>query len=287
MKKQLSVVTCLLLGFSLQPSRGAARLEARIVDDATGEPTAARVAVTGPEGKFVETEGQHPHAQYLGKRWCYVDGSFALAMTHAQVNLEIRHGLETRPELAVVTAPTNGGPLQKTFRLRRWTDMRQKGYFTGDIHAHAPIPAEALLHLRGEDLNAVSLLHMACSLYPAIVNEYFTGRLDTHSTPDRQIYVGQEIRDWQMGHLTLLGLTNLAAGYPDFGGGLEYWTNHPNWDLGRAVRSAHEQSATVPCSSSRPKANNRGTWSIFRAASQSKPGWCRDRSFPLRPWKSS
>lgn len=245
MENPLSVVVFLLLGFSVQQAKGAARLEARIVDDATGEGVAARVAVTGPEEKFVEIEGQHPHAQYLGKRWCYVDGSFALTLTNAPVNIEIRRGLETRPELAVLTAPANGATLEKTFRLRRWTDMRQKGYFTGDIHAHAPIPSEALLHLRVEDLNAVSLMHMACSLYPAVVNEYFTGRLDTHSTPDRQMYVGQEIRDWQMGHLTLLGLTNLAAGYPDFGGSLEYWTNHPNWDLGRAVRSAHDQKGMV------------------------------------------
>ena len=245
MKQCLSIMVCLMLGFSVQLVNGASRLEARIVDDATGESTAARVAVTNPDDKFVETEGQHPHVQYLGKRWCYVDGSFAFAMTNTEVNIEIRRGFETRPEAVVVADNTTGGTVQKTFRLRRWTDMRRQGYFNGDIHAHAPIPAEAILQMRVEDLNTLSLMHMADGQFPAVVNEHFTGKLDTNSTPDRQIYVGQEVREWQMGHLTLLALTNLVAGYPDAGGGLEYWTHHPNWDLGRAARGAREQKGMV------------------------------------------
>ena len=78
-------IVCLWLVSALSPTTGhcakpkntTPRLEANIVDDATDEPLAARVAVTDSEGKFVEIEGKHDHVQYLDKRWCYVDGSFA------------------------------------------------------------------------------------------------------------------------------------------------------------------------------------------------------------------
>jgi hypothetical protein len=234
----------LMLGPSAPLTLAATRFEGRIVNDATGEPLAARIAVTNSEGKFVEIEGQHPHVQYLDKRWCYVNGAFALGLPDSGAGIEIRRGLETRPESATLSGG-GGATVQRTFRLRRWIDMRQQGYVNGDVHAHLPVPAEAVLQMQAEDLNALNLLHMADSQAPPAVNDCFTGRLDTHSTPHCEIYVGQEIREWHMGHLNLLGLTNLISGYPDMGGGLEYWRSQPHWDLMRALRAAREQQGMV------------------------------------------
>jgi hypothetical protein len=224
------------------PAVGAGgRLEARIVDDATGAPLAARVAVTDPDGRFVEIEGRHEHVQYLGKRWCYVDGSFALAMPASGVEVEIRRGLETLP-LSVKIA---GRKTEKTFRLRRWIDMRGKGYVNGDIHAHLPVPKEAYPQMRAEDLNALVLLYLPDPDNPIATNKCFTGRMDAGSTPGCEIYVGQEIQDWQMGHLNMIGLTRLIPGYPRAGGTLEYWRSLPGWDLIRALRAVREQNGTV------------------------------------------
>ena len=151
-----------LLGFPEPLSHTTTRLEARIVDDATGEPLAARVAVTNPDGKFVEIEGRHEHVQYLGKRWCYVDGSFALTIPESGAQLEIRRGFETRPLSADDHAgDASGKTIQKTFRLRRWIDMRSKGYLSGDFHAHLPVPKEAHAQMLAEDLNALTLLYVA------------------------------------------------------------------------------------------------------------------------------
>jgi hypothetical protein len=224
---------------------GSNRLEARILDDSTGQPLAARVAITNADGKFVEIEGEHAHVKYLEKRWCYVDGSFAATIPDSGAGIEIRRGFETRPFLANISAAASGSTIQKEFRLRRWEDLRQKGYFNGDIHAHLPVPSEAHAQMRAEDLNALNLLHMADRDYSLPVNDCFTGKLDTNSTPGREIYVGQEIRDFQMGHLTLLNLTNLVAGYPDMGGGLEYWKERPHWDLVPAMRAARAQNGIV------------------------------------------
>jgi len=234
-----------IFGLAAQPANAASRLEARVVNDATGEPLAARVAITNAHGEFVEIEGRHPHVQYLDKRWCYVAGSFSLALPETGAGIEIRRGLETRPELVTIRGGGKGKPMQKTFRLRRWVDMRQKGYLNGDIHAHLPVPAEARSQMEAEDLNALNLLHMADAQAPPAVNKCFTGRLDTHSKPGCEIYVGQEVREWHMGHLNLLGLTNLISSYPDMGGGLEYWRSTPHWDLMRALHATREQQGMV------------------------------------------
>jgi hypothetical protein len=244
----LSLALALLgprLGLSAQAPSAVPRLEGRIVDDASGAPLAARVAATNPEGKFLEIEGRHAHVQYLGKRWCYVDGSFALALPEAGASIEIRRGLETRPFSVKVAGDARGKAIQKTFRLRRWIDMRRQGYVNGDIHAHLPIPKEAHVQMRAEDLNALVLLHLADPENPPATNKYFTGRIDANSTPGCEIYVGQEVQDWQMGHLNMLGLTQLVPGYPNAGGTLEYWKTRPNWDLIRAMRAVREQNGTV------------------------------------------
>jgi hypothetical protein len=240
----MSVMVSPVIGLTAQSESVAPRLDARIVDSASGKPLAARVAVTTQDGKFLEIEGEHPHVQYLGKRWCYVDGAFALDLPSAGAIVEIRRGFETRPEIRTVESGQNGS-IQKTFALRRWIDMREKGYFNGDIHAHLPVPSKAHFQMRGEDLNALTLLYLPDPENQLPINDCFTGRLDTNSTPGCEIYVGQEVQEWQMGHLTLMGLSKLVPGYPAFGGTMEYWKSNPHWDLVRAMRAAREQKGMI------------------------------------------
>jgi len=231
------------------PCEGAGqRVEARIVDDATGQPVAARVAITNAAGKFVEIQGTHSHVDYLGKRWCYVDGRFSVDVDDAQTRIEIRRGFETLPfegPIGKTNSDSSSAKSPEVFRLHRWIDMRAKGWFNGDIHAHLPGPEEARLQMDAEDLNAQTLLCLSDNEPSAPVNKAFTGRLDTHSTPGREIFVAQEVQDFQMGHLTLLGITNLVGGYPQAGGGMEFWTNRPHWDMTRALRDAKAQNATI------------------------------------------
>ncbi|MBN1362698.1 MAG: CehA/McbA family metallohydrolase [Sedimentisphaerales bacterium] len=236
---------CLLLGGFGAGWVEAARLEARVVDDASGAPLAARVAVTDSLGRFVDVDGTGAHVEYLGKRWCYVDGSFSLAVPAGGAALEIRRGFETLPVTATLAGGTSDGTVEKTFRLRRWIDMAGKGYANGDIHAHLPVPKEAHPQMRAEDLNALTLLYLPDTEAPIATNAYFTGKLDTNSTPGCEIYVGQEIQEWQMGHLSLMGLTTLVPGYPRCGGSLEHWRAFPQWDLMRALRATRAQGGTI------------------------------------------
>ncbi len=226
-------------------SAAATRLQAQVVDEVTGQPLAARVALTNPDGKFIELDGKHAHVQYLDKRWCYVDGAFTVSLPNQVVQVEIRRGLETRPLVTNITPGSGRITIPKTFRLRRWTDLRRGGYFSGDFHAHVPVPKEAHLQMRAEDLNALTLLCVDGSENPYPVNKCFLGRLDPVSAAGCEIRVSQEVQDWQMGHLTLANLTSLVPGYPEGGGTLEYWRSRPNWDLLRAMRAAREQGGIV------------------------------------------
>ncbi|MHC1769367.1 MAG: CehA/McbA family metallohydrolase [Verrucomicrobiia bacterium] len=240
-----AVAAVSILGMAAMPALASTRLHGRVVDDSTGQPLAARVAVSDLNGKFVEIQGDHSHVRYLDKRWCYVDGVFTLILPASGVNLEIRRGLETLPLTVTITNLESAETVEKTFRLRRWVNMREKGYWQGDIHAHLPVPKEAHLQMRAEDLNALTLLYLPDPDNPIPINACFTGRLDSRSTPGTELYVGHEIQDFQMGHLNLMGLTNLVRGYPEMGGGLEYWRTAPHWDLARAVRQTRDQGGMV------------------------------------------
>lgn len=191
------------------PPTPTSRLHGTIVDDATGQPLAARLVATDSFGRPVEVAGDHSHVESLGRRWCYVDGAFSLDLSAGGVTLELRRGIETRVLSARVEAVA-GRPVERVFRLRRWTNMRERGYVSGDIHAHTPLPAEAHAQMRAEDLGVVQLL----TLEGDRLTPFFTGRLDAHSTEGHEIRVSQEVRDWQMGHLTLVGLTRMIPGIP-------------------------------------------------------------------------
>jgi hypothetical protein len=171
-----------------------------------------------------------------------VDGSFAAAIPASGATVEVRRGLETRPLTEKVGRGVST-TAERTFRLRRFVDWRTRRYVSGDVHAHVPEPAEALRQMRGEDLDVANLMTLGGVDMP--VNGHFSGRLHEGSTPGCELYVGQEIQEWQMGHLTLLGLRSQVAGYPGPGGTLEYWSSWPHWDLLRATRAVRAQGGFV------------------------------------------
>ena len=245
MKMRVSILpSCgLILSFCFSALSGATKLEGRVVDDATGVPLAARVAITDVHGKPVEVEGKHEHVQQLDKRWCYVDGTFAASLPDSGVAIAIRRGLETRPLLDTVSGQAAGAVVAKTFRLRRWIDMRSKGYMSGDLHAHGPAVTEAALEMKAEDLNALNLLIL--NGLPAPNDGLFKGKPEEIPGSDSQVFIGQEVVDWQLGHLTLTGLKSLVSGYPTGGGTLEYWQSNPDLDIMRAARAARQQNALV------------------------------------------
>jgi hypothetical protein len=217
-----STLLLLLLSYRITASD---RLGVQIVDDKTGHPVAATVVITDGDGKVVEIEGKHPHVGYLGKRRCYVDGGFSLASRQGRLAFELRRGLETLPlRTEVDLTRQRSEPL--TFRLQRWIDMREQGYLSGDTHVHMLTQAESHFQMKAEDLNVLSLL--VTDITHDL--EKFTGKLDPVSTQGHSVYVGQEFRDWQQGHLTLMRIKQIIQPFEPFGGTLQ-GRSHPNFVL--------------------------------------------------------
>ena len=204
----------------------------KVVDDITGEPLSAKVCITDSCGRTIGIEGTPAHVEYLGKHWSYTDGSFTVTSSGKGINMEILRGPETVP----VKISMDEGPLEQIIKLHRWTDMYQKGYMSGDVHTHTPFSEKAYLQMKAEDLNVLNIL-----VSDFVDNKYFTGQQDETSSPGRIIYVAQEVRDWQMGHLTLLGLSSLVPGYSTVGGDLMTYSNNPHSLMSNAMDETHRQ----------------------------------------------
>src|SRR5262245_33577970 len=211
------------------------RLEARILDDKTGQPVAATLVLADEAGKRLEIEGKHSHVEYLGKRRCYVDGAFVLNALPRRLVVELRRGLETLP-LKTEVDLTKQGTEPLTFRLRRWIEMRESGYLSGDTHVHRLTQSDSHLQMRAEDLHVLNLL---VSDFTSD-RDKFSGKLDAVSTPGHAVYVGQEARDWQLGHVTLLGITQIVEPFEPFGGRFQD-RNEPNLLMVRFLREASRQ----------------------------------------------
>jgi len=212
------------------------RFVGRIIDDKTGQPVAARIVVTDAKGQSVEIAGEHDHVQYLQKRWCYVDGGFEAPGSGQELKVEIRRGLETIPLLETVHSTAG----EQTFRLRRWVNTRDEGYMNGDTHVHYLTQNQCHLEMRAEDLEVLNLLS---SDFTKDRNK-FTGELDAASTPGNWLWVGQEFRDWQQGHLNLLRLRRLIEPFQPFGGAFR-GTSERHLLLIPAARETRAQGGTV------------------------------------------
>lgn len=208
----------------------------QIVSQETGEPVAATVRLTDGTGEIVEIVGEHAHVEYLQLRWCYADGEIQVERPDFEgLKITIRRGLETIP-----LDTTIGGESKQTFQLKRWMDMKEAGYMSGDTHVHFLELDQCHLQMRAEDLQVLNLL---TSDFTDDVHK-FTGDLDPVSTLGHWVYVGQEFRDWQQGHINLLRLRELVEPVEPFGGTFRDHS-HPHRLVSPAAREARAQDAAV------------------------------------------
>lgn len=127
---------------------------------------------------------------------------------------------------------------QENFRLNRWINLAEMGWFSGDHHVHAAgcghyesptqgvEPADMMRHILGEDLNVGCVLSWGpCWYYQ---KQFFEGKAHALSTDRYIMRYDIEVSGFpssHAGHLTLLRLKD-----DDYPGTkrLEEW---PSWDL--------------------------------------------------------
>ena len=228
-----------------------------VLDDATGRPVPCRVAFRSPAGIPYQPHGHHSHVNSdlgtwhidvggdvrLGRlSYAYIDGTCQGWLPTGDVLADVARGFEYEPlRERVLIEP---GQRELTLRIRRWTSMNERGWYSGDSHVHFLSAQGALTEQQGEDLNVVNLLQSQWgSLFTS--TEEFTGSALRTADGRHVTWVSQENRQPFFGHLLLWGLHRPVMPWctdgpteGELGGWLE--TTVSDW-----ADRCHEQQGTV------------------------------------------
>lgn len=204
-----------------------------VVDDETGQPVPCRVHFRSPEGIPYQPDGHHSHVHsdldtwhidvggdlHLGQAtYAYIDGRCQGWLPRGDVLVDIARGFEYEPLRTRVHL--EAGQRELTLRLKRWTNMNERRWFSGDSHVHFLGAQGAHYEAQAEDLNVVNLL--ASQWGHLFTNtEDFTGGPSVSNNGSTIVYTAQENRQHILGHLTLWGLkypvSPRGSGGPDEG----------------------------------------------------------------------
>lgn len=163
------------------PRRG--HLRVTVLSDDTGKPTPAMIRLVNPlngaerkpanavdfepqfDGQGKPT-GRRP-ANYFGRLrgsyWC-VPGPFDMVLPEGEWEITIQRGPEHLPIVETVSIIPDE-VTERTFRPRRWVDMRNLGWYSGDDHVHARIlsdddAARVMAWVKAEDIHIANIAKM-------------------------------------------------------------------------------------------------------------------------------
>jgi hypothetical protein len=229
-------------GAGLYAQPGSA-IPIRVIDATNGRPTAARVRLLDAEGNEVVPAGHGPIAsdamegdvRFQSRRFCYVDGAFEVPASALPLHYQVIKGFEYGITEGVLKGPGE-------IRLNRWSNLGRSHWRGGDIHIHNISPKTCHLEMEAEDLDVANIL---TSDFTTDQQE-FEGKLNQNSTAGRLIYVSQEFRHNDLGHMCVLNLKRLIepvkpmqhAHYPLHiracdearrQGGYVAWAHFPSW----------------------------------------------------------
>jgi hypothetical protein len=237
--------------------RGKNWVHVTVLDDDTGRPVPCRVHFRSIDGIPYQPHGHHNQVNSNLGSWhidvggdvrlgqityAYIDGTCQGWLPRGDVIVDVARGYEYEPLRAKVTiAP---GQRELTLRIKRWTNMNARRWFSGDSHVHFLSTQGSHLESRGEDLNVVNLLQSQWgSLFTN--TEEFTGRPSISREGDSIVYVSQENRQHFLGHMILWGLQRPVMPWcsdgldeAEMGGTMQTTLSH--W-----ADEAHAQGGTV------------------------------------------
>lgn len=140
-----------------EPAEATATLRGRIVDAESGKPTACTVTIVDSQGQTV-LEGQGFKSGFR----CV--GTFEKTLPPGQTRVRISRGFESKVEEREIVLKA-GDKTALEFRLIRNVDLRHRGWYGGDSHAHMlhgerafPVSFDDLaLAAQAEDLQYLSV----------------------------------------------------------------------------------------------------------------------------------
>jgi hypothetical protein len=154
----------------------ATRLEGRVIDDRTGQPLAARLYIQGADGTWhFATSADAAGAAVQYKKARGNDGKsvemhtalsahpFVADLPPGDYAITIERGKEYLPLLKKLTVRET--PLAETFQLRRFVNLAEAGWYSGDTHVHRTLEELPTAQL-ADDLNvAFPLVYWVTEAY--------------------------------------------------------------------------------------------------------------------------
>jgi hypothetical protein len=221
----------------------------RVVDRASGQTLAARLRLLRRGGVPVVPLG-HPatlsekehegDVRFQSQRFAYTDGSFQIDPAWLPLQYQVIKGHQYAiQEGELHLTDIRDGAI--TIPISRWSAF-SPDWYSGDIHIHYIAPQTCHLEMDAEDLNVANILTSDFT----DDQENFRAKIDPNSSDNRLIYVNQEFRNDQLGHLCLLNLRELIRPvkpmshyhYPlhlsvcdktHAQGGYVSWAHFPSW----------------------------------------------------------
>ena len=201
--------------------RPMGKIRVRVVDQATGRTTAARMYADGADGKAYMPADAYARiastrmTRRLNGHVFHSDGEFTFEVPAGPLALEAVKGFEHHPVSAGVDVPA-GETADAVLTLRRFSNLSAMGWYSGSTHAHMNYagnlrntPEHMMLMGRAEDVDVVNIL-AANKDSRVFDNQYFERGGGEHSSSlgqsDLKVIVGQEYRPPFWGHVFFIGL---------------------------------------------------------------------------------
>ncbi|MFV1995364.1 MAG: CehA/McbA family metallohydrolase, partial [Verrucomicrobiales bacterium] len=221
----------------------SATLKLSVVDQKTGAPVTARVSVKRRDGKFFSPLKNALYRLTGSFGHFYAEGgSASIELPLGDYEIRVFRGPEY--EVASQSATVSSAAQSVQVPLKRWIDMAERGWYSGENHVHANYgygewyntPETIRRQCAGENLNVCNTVIANSDGEAVFDREFFLGQLDPRSTGDTLVYWGQEFRSTIWGHLTLSNLSQLVepimTGFP---GTTNPWDVPTNADIAQRV----------------------------------------------------
>src|SRR5262245_26598553 len=113
------------------------KLIGSIVRSGTSQQIPARLYVTGPDGNryYPAPSLAHPAKRDLEGHVITLGKPFEIELPAGKATIRIERGPEWLPVDAIVEIPKERA-VEKTFELRRWINLADQGWYSGDLHTH-------------------------------------------------------------------------------------------------------------------------------------------------------
>jgi TolB protein len=224
-----------------------ARLWVRI-EDAYGQPTAARVYVRSADGALhTPTLALKREISRTRETFFHARGRFQVEVPAGGCTIEAVKGFEYLP-VSQELQLNSGQIADIKLTLRRSIDMPGLGWHSGDVHMHPNhvhygvymTMEDCALYAAAEDIRVANLLISSAQSPHVFDTEYFRGGVpDPLSTPDVMLVAQEEFRNTSAmyGHMALLGIRKLVEPFFTGESNSAHWEDYPpNYTIAREVQ---------------------------------------------------